>query len=107
TARINAYDNNRNRARLLSLRAVVSRILGDENQAFADGKLALAHAVATDELRVIAIVRARLAHVLQWRGEFDDADRLFTLANSSELPDRLRATIHLHAGLCAYDQGRY
>jgi WG containing repeat len=45
--------------------------------------------------------------VLQWRGEFAEADRLFTLANSTELPDRLRATMHHHAGKCAYDQGRY
>jgi hypothetical protein len=45
--------------------------------------------------------------VLQWRGDFEEADRLFTLANSSELPDRLRATMHQHAGKCAYDQGRY
>ena len=45
--------------------------------------------------------------MLQWRGEFAEADRLFTQANSTELPDRLRATMHQHAGKCAYDQGRY
>ncbi|GAB3859547.1 hypothetical protein GCM10027610_099090 [Dactylosporangium cerinum] len=107
TAKLNGVADNPTRARLLSLRAVVSRILNDMPKAFADGKLALAHAEATGELRRIAIAQARLAHVLQWREEFDEADRLFTLANSSELPDRLRATMHQHAGKCAYDQGRY
>src|SRR5690606_21996438 len=29
------------------------------------------------------------------------------LANSPELPDRLRATLHEHAGKSCYDQGRY
>jgi tetratricopeptide (TPR) repeat protein len=107
TAKLNGVADNPTRARLLSLRAVVSRILNDMPKAFADGKLALAHAEATGELRRIAIAQARLAHVLQWREEFEEADRLFTLANSSELPDRLRATMHQHAGKCAYDQGRY
>jgi tetratricopeptide (TPR) repeat protein len=107
TSRLNGIADNPARARLLSLRAVVSRILGDLDQAFADGKLALAHAEATGELRRMAIAQARLAHVLQWRGEFDDADRLFALANSTELPDRLRAIMHQQSGKCAYDQGRY
>jgi tetratricopeptide (TPR) repeat protein len=107
TAKLNSFSDNPRRARLLSLRAVVSRILGDLPKALADGKLALAHAEATGELRRIAIAQARLAHVLQWQEEFEEADRLFTLANSSELPDRLRATMHQHAGKCAYDQGRY
>jgi tetratricopeptide (TPR) repeat protein len=107
TAKLNAFADNASRARLLSLRAVVSRILGDLGKALADGKLGLAHAEATGELRRVAIAQARLAHVLQWRGEFEEADRLFTLANSTELPDRLRATMHQHAGKSAYDQGRY
>ena len=54
-----------------------------------------------------AIAQARLAHVLQWRGDFADADQLFAEANSTELPDRLRATMHEHAGKSCYDQGRY
>ena len=85
----------------------MSRILGDLGKALADAKLALAHAEATGELRRIAIAQARLAHVLQWRGDYAEADRLFAEANSSELPDRLRATMHEHAGRSCYDQGRY
>ncbi|GAB3150263.1 WG repeat-containing protein [Micromonospora sonneratiae] len=107
TEKVEPATDNRSRARLLSLRAVVSRILGDLGKALADGKLALAHAEATGELRRIAIAQARLAHVHQWRGEFTEADRLFEEANSSELPDRLRATMHEHAGRSCYDQGRY
>lgn len=107
TDKIGPATDNPTRARLLSLRAVVSRILGDLGKALADAKLALAHAEATGELRRIAIAQARLAHVLQWRGDFAEADRLFEEANSSELPDRLRATMHEHAGRSCYDQGRY
>jgi hypothetical protein len=107
TEKVNGATDNPTRARLLSLRAVVSRILGDLGKALADGKLALAHAEATGQLRRIAIAQARLAHVLQWRGDFAEADRLFALANSPELPDRLRATMHEHAGRSCYDQGRY
>jgi len=107
TAKLEKAQDNPARARLLSLRAVVSRMLGDFGKALADGKLALVHAEATGELRRIAIAQARLAHVMQWRGDFAEADRLFELANSSELPDRLRATMHQHAGKSAYDQGRY
>ena len=107
TTKVNSATGNAARARLLSIRAVVSRILGDLSKALADGKLALAHAEATGELRRIAIAQARLAHVQQWRGEYEEADQLFALANSTELPDRLRATMHQHAGKCAYDQGRY
>ncbi len=67
TDKLDEAGDNPTRARLLSLRAVVSRILGDLLKAFADAKLALAHAEATGELRRIAIAQARLAHVLQWR----------------------------------------
>jgi tetratricopeptide (TPR) repeat protein len=107
TTKVSFSTDNASRARLLSLRAVVSRILGELPKALSDAKLALAHAEATGELRRIAIAQARLAHVLQWRGDFAEADRLFVLANSPELPDRLRGTMHEHAGKSCYDQGRY
>nr|WP_239096924.1 WG repeat-containing protein [Micromonospora phaseoli] len=98
--------DNRSRARLLSLRAVASRVLGDLDDALADGRMALTYAEATGELRRTALAQARLAHVLRWRGEFAEADRLFAEANSVELPDRLRAALHEHAARCCYDQGR-
>ncbi|HEU4346441.1 MAG TPA: WG repeat-containing protein [Actinoplanes sp.] len=95
------------RARLLSLRAVVSRLLGDLDFALADARDALRHAEATGELRRVSIVRARLANVLRFRGEFAEADRLFEEAGSVELPARLRAEIAELAGRSAFDQGRY
>ncbi|MEV0154573.1 WG repeat-containing protein [Micromonospora sp. NPDC050686] len=106
TAKLGAALDNRSRARLLSLRAVVSRILGNLDDALADGRLALTYAEATGELRRTALARARLAQVLRWRGDHAEADRLFAEANSAELPDRLRAALHEHTGRSCYDQGR-
>jgi tetratricopeptide (TPR) repeat protein len=106
TAKLGVALDNRSRARLLSLRAVASRILGDLDDALADGRLAVTYAEATGELRRTALARARLAEVLRCRGEHPEADRLFAEANSPELPDRLRAALHEHAGRCCYDQGR-
>ncbi|MFE9193948.1 WG repeat-containing protein [Micromonospora sp. NPDC007208] len=106
TEKLGSAIDNRARARLLSLRAVASRILGDLDDALADGRLALTYAEATGELRRTALAQARLAHVLRWRGDFAEADQLFAQANSIELPDRLRAALHEHAGRSCYDQGR-
>ncbi|MFG2059525.1 WG repeat-containing protein [Micromonospora sp. NPDC048930] len=106
TTKLGSALDNRSRARLLSLRSVASRILGDLDDALADARLALTYADATGELRRTALARARLAEVLRWRGEYAEADRLFAEANSPELPDRLRAALHEHAGRCCYDQGR-
>ncbi|KXK60469.1 hypothetical protein AWW66_18610 [Micromonospora rosaria] len=106
TEKLGAAIDNRARARLLSLRAVASRLIGELDDALADGRLALTYAEATGELRRTALVQARLANVLRWRGEFAEADRLLARANSPELPDRLRAALHEHAGRSCYDQGR-
>lgn len=112
TGRLASIDDasagaDRSRARLLSLRAVVARSLGDLGPAKADGLRAVAYAEAVGDVRLLSAARARLAHVLQWRGEFEPADRLFALADSPDLPDRARAANHQHAGKCAFDQGRY
>ncbi|MEU7977558.1 WG repeat-containing protein [Micromonospora sp. NPDC049081] len=106
TEKLASALDNRARARLLSLRAVLSRLVGDLADAVADGRLALTYAEATGELRRTALARARLAEALRWKGEFAEADRLFAEANSTELPDRLRSALHEHAGRCCYDQGR-
>ncbi|WP_446216153.1 WG repeat-containing protein [Micromonospora sp. IBHARD004] len=106
TAKLGTVLDNRSRARLLSLRSVASRILGELDDALADGRLAVTYAEATGELRRTALARARLAQVLRWRGEHAEADRLFAEANSPELPDRLRAALHEHAGRSCLDQGR-
>jgi hypothetical protein len=107
TKKVDAAQDNQSRARLLGLRAVVGRYLSELNPALSDAKMALAHAEATGQLRRIAVAQARLANILVRVGELDEAAKLFTLANSSELPDRLRATIHHYAGKCAFEQDRY
>ncbi|GAA0937909.1 tetratricopeptide repeat protein [Virgisporangium aurantiacum] len=105
--RLATAGDDRSRARLLSMRAAVSRSLGDLDPAKADGVRALAYAEAVGDLRLLSTVRTRVAHVLQWRREFEAADRLFALADSPELPDRARAFVYQHAGKCVFDQGRY
>lgn len=107
TAKVDAASDNPSRARLLGLRAVVARIVGDLRPALSDAKMALVHAEATGGLRRISVAQARLANVLVRLGEVAEADRLFAQANSTELPDRLRATIHHYAGKCAFEQNRY
>ncbi|MEU8313189.1 WG repeat-containing protein [Micromonospora sp. NPDC048887] len=106
TGKLDTALDNRSRARLLSLRAVASRVLGDLDEALDDARLAVTYAEATGEFRRTALARARLAEALRWRGDHAEADRLFAEANSPELPDRLRALLHEHAGRCCYDQGR-
>ncbi|MDM4781890.1 MULTISPECIES: WG repeat-containing protein [unclassified Micromonospora] len=106
TGKLDTTLDNRSRARLLSLRSVASRILGDLDDALGDARLAVTYAEATGEFRRTALARARLAEALRWRGDHAEADRLFAEANSPELPDRLRALLHEHAGRCCYDQGR-
>jgi Transcription-associated recombination protein len=107
TEKINAASDSASLARLLGLRAVVERYLGELDASLRDARMALAHAEATGQLRRIAVARCRLANVLVRLGQLDEADQLFALANSPELPDRLRATIHHYAGKCAFEQDRY
>ncbi|WP_307856190.1 WG repeat-containing protein [Micromonospora sp. C32] len=106
TGKLDTTLDNRGRARLLSLRAVASRILGDLDDALGDARLAVTYAESTGELRRTALARARLAEALRWRGDHAEADRLFAETNSPELPDPLRALLHEHAGRSCYDQGR-
>ncbi|MDR6322743.1 WG repeat-containing protein [Actinoplanes couchii] len=95
------------RAGLLSLRAVVSRVLGELDEALADGREGLRHAESGGDFRTVAIAQARLAHVLHWRGEFDEADRLYARAESVELPSVVRSEIAELAGRSVFDQGRF
>jgi tetratricopeptide (TPR) repeat protein len=105
--KLSVATDNGSRARLLGLRSVAARYLGELQPALADARMALGHAEATGQLRRVAVAQCRLANVLVRMGQLDEADQLFTLANSPELPDRLRATIHHYAGKCAFEQHRY
>jgi tetratricopeptide (TPR) repeat protein len=53
--------------------------------------------------------RVRLAHVHQWRGEFAEANVLFTelLAAAEQFGPVIEAFTHQHAGKNAYDQGHW
>ena len=95
------------RARLLGLRAVAQRLLGELDPALEDAREAVEHARRTAEPSLLATSQARLAHVLHWRGEYAEADRLYAEASSPELPSRLRAEIHELAGRSAFEQGRF
>ncbi|GLW32402.1 hypothetical protein Areg01_53410 [Actinoplanes regularis] len=107
TDRLEFAERDHDRAGLLSLRAVVSRVLGELDSAVADAREALRHAEASAHARTISVARARLAHVLHWRDEFDEADRLYARADSPELPARVRAEIRELAGRSAFEQGRF
>ncbi|WP_249997727.1 WG repeat-containing protein [Actinoplanes sp. M2I2] len=107
TDKLEYAERDADRARLLSLRAVASRLLEDLDPALDDARAALAHAEAAGELVRTATVRARLAHVLQWRGDYAEADRIYAKTNTAELPARLRAEMHELAGRSAFEQGRY
>jgi len=99
--------DNEARARLLGLRAIAGRLLGELDRALGDARLALAHAEATHELRPIALAQARLARVCQWRGEYGEADRLLAAADSAELPPVWRAWTHWYAATSCIEQGRH
>ncbi|WP_250030366.1 WG repeat-containing protein [Paractinoplanes maris] len=107
TDKLEYAERDADRARLLSLRAVASRLLRDLDPALEDANAALVHAEAAGDLARTATVRARLAHVLQWRGDYAAADRVYAEADSAELPARLRAEIRELAGRSAFEQGRY
>jgi len=78
----------------------------DEALAVLTAEVALARRVA-DPARV-QHARIRLAHVYQWRREFDVSDALFAeLLAAEQLPDRTRAFTLQHAGRNAYDQRRW
>jgi len=107
TARLATTPDDALRARLFGYRAGIGRSLMLLDEALADGQRALVHAEAAGNARLIAGVQVGLAHVHQWRREFDAADRLFAAALAAEVPDPVRSFYHQHAGKCAYDQGRY
>ncbi len=107
TDKLEYAERDTDRARLLSLRAVASRLLGDLDPALEDAREALVHAEKAQDLVRTATVRARLAHVLHWRAEYAEADKIYAEADSPELPSRLRAEINELAGRSAFEQGRY
>ena len=94
-------------ARLLCLRAVVYRLLGELGMAAAASRLAVTRAESSGDPDSVVIAQAELAHVLRLRGDFAEADRLFEEAASAEVPGLLRCAVHENAGRSCFDQGRH
>jgi tetratricopeptide (TPR) repeat protein len=95
------------KAGLLSVRAEVYRLLGELGMAAAASRLALAHAESARDVQSTVIAQAELAHVLRLRGDFVEADRLFTRAAAAVVPEPLRSVVHENAGRSCFDQGRH
>ncbi len=107
TAALAETTEDSGRARLYGLRSVVARGLGDIDAALSDATDAVDHAELTGSWRRLAVAQLRLANAYRWQNDHATADRLFALANSDDLPNRLRAAVHLHAGGCSFEQNRY
>lgn len=100
-------SDSRSQSQLLSLRAVVYRLLGELGMAAAACRLALVHAQTSQDSQAVVVAQAELAHVLRLRGDFGEADVLFEYAASAEVPELLRCVVHENAGRSCFDQGRY
>ena len=88
------------------MRAEVYRLLGELGMAAAASRLALAHAEAARHTQSTVIAQAELAHILRLRGDFVEADRLFSEAARPPVPETLLSVVHENAGRCCFDQGR-
>ena len=84
------------------------RLLGRLEEAERLAREAVAGTVGDGRRNVAATIR--LAHVLQCRGRFAEADELFVAAlNRADAldDDRLRAFAHQHLGKSLFDQGQF
>jgi hypothetical protein len=106
TKRLEVHHDDSGRCRLLGVRSVAQRTLGEFDAAETDAKTALAHAerVGTDLL--LSPARARLGQVMRLRGDLTQADRLFALAEAGELPNRLIGRVRACAALSCIAAGR-
>ncbi|MEV3934769.1 WG repeat-containing protein [Glycomyces sp. NPDC049804] len=93
-------------SRLLGVRAVILRVLGDFDGAEVDAAAAVKYAEAVGADLLLAPARARLAQVLRVRGRYEEADQLFALAEAGELPRTLTGAVRAYAGLSCIAQGR-
>lgn len=106
SSRLDKAVSDVDRCRLLGVRTVAYRLRGELSEAETDAKSALSFAenIGTDLL--LSPMRARLAQVKRLKGEFDEADRLFALAEAGELPRRLIGRVRACAALSCIAQRR-
>lgn len=87
---------------LYGQQCVLLRLLGDLNGALVAGRLSLRY--SGDDSALVTVAGVRLAHVHQWRGEYQVADGIYTQALEGA-PDGYRSFACLHAGKSRYEQG--
>jgi tetratricopeptide (TPR) repeat protein len=104
--RLRWHAQEADQARLLGVRAVCLRVLGDFEAAEADALAAVKFAESVGADLLLAPARARLAQVLRVQGRYAEADQLFALAEAGELPRTLTGAVRAYAGLSCLAQGR-
>jgi tetratricopeptide (TPR) repeat protein len=87
---------------LYGQQCVLLRLLGDLDGALVAGRLSLRY--SGDDSALVTVAGVRLAHVHQWRGEYQVADGIYTQALEGA-PDGYRSFACLHAGKSRYEQG--
>lgn len=85
------------------------RAAGRLDEALAEGRMAVDRAELVGTPAQQHTARIRLAHVHQWRGEFGEANLLYTelLAVAEEFGPVIEAYTHQHAGKNDYEQGHW
>ncbi|MGH8876718.1 MAG: WG repeat-containing protein [Stackebrandtia sp.] len=104
--RLNTATDDADRSRLLGVRAVALRALGEIGPAEADAKSSLKHAEAVGTDLLLAPARARLAQALRARQDNAGADKLYALAEAGELPRRFLGRVRACAALSCISQRR-
>ena len=105
--RLSRHPSEADCARLLGIRAVSLRMLGDFEAAEADAAAALEHAETSGADNVLSPARARLANILRVQGRFDAADKLFAMAEAGEISRTLLGAVRAYAGLSCLGNGRH
>jgi tetratricopeptide (TPR) repeat protein len=85
------------------------RATGELDEALAEARTAVERAEIAGNRAQQHTARVRLAHVHQWRGEFAEANLLFTelLAEATRFGPVIEAFTRQHAGKNDYDQGHW
>ncbi|WP_199034991.1 WG repeat-containing protein [Glycomyces salinus] len=104
--RLARHPSEADQSRLLGIRGVVLRVLGDFDGAEVDAAAAVKYAEAVGADMLLAPARARLGQVLRVQGRYEEADQLFALAEAGELPRTLTGAVRAYAGLSCLAQGR-
>jgi tetratricopeptide (TPR) repeat protein len=95
-------ENRSELSRLHGQECVLLRLLGDLEGALVAGRLSLRY--SGDDPALVTVAGVRLAHIHQWRGEYQVADGIYTQALEGA-PDGYRSFACQHAGKSRYEQG--